>query len=117
MVVDIPPYPSGTDSSENAKYKAVHAFSTPRIAVVSGVDDLNFEVSSTDAAKFFVDAPIIMHTADWAAESPEVRVTAVTQVSGDWIVTVNRSLGFTPDSTYFVDLVGFSDEGMPYRLI
>jgi hypothetical protein len=113
MVVDIPPYPDGTEKAENAVYKVIHAFLTPRVQVASGIDDLEFEVDPADASKFLVGATIIVHTDDWSEFSPEVTVEEVDGTT----ITCESSLGFSPDSTHYVDLIGFPDGGQPYRIL
>ncbi len=56
---------------------------------------------------------MLVHTDDFASVSPEVLVTDVTGST----VTVDASLGFTPDNTYYVDLIGFKDGLAPYRYV
>ena len=111
-VVDIPAYPDSTDKTENAIYKALHAFMDPQVAVASGTSSTVFDVGSGDASKFFVDCVIRVHDASFSSDSGDVMVTAV---SGTQITC--QDLGFTPSSSYLVDLIGFPDEGDPYRLI
>ncbi|NQY01549.1 MAG: hypothetical protein HRT70_10600 [Flavobacteriaceae bacterium] len=71
--------------------------------------------------KFLIDAFVNVHTVNWSSTSTldtTLQDAQVTNVdTGTNTITVNRSLGFTPDSTYVVDLIGFKDGGLPYRIL
>lgn len=112
-IVDIPDYPTGTDPAENRLYKLIHAHFAPIVDVVSGASQTQFAVSVADAAKFYVGAPVRVHSADFSAESDEVKVTDVTGTT----ITVSAALGFTPSSAHKVSLIGFADGDAPYRWI
>lgn len=112
-IVDIPEYGAG-DVDERAVYKQIFVFASPSPAVVSGTDDLNFDVGAGDIGKLFVGSTILVHNDDYSIISPEVKVSAI---SGN-TVTVDASLGFTPGTGYIVELVGFfNDEGTSYRFL
>ena len=109
-IIDIPYY-DDIDPQETF-YKNVHVFWDPHIEVVSGTSETEFEVASGDGAKFFVGCRIRVHNFDFTVDSGEDGVK-VTDVTGDVITC--EALGFTPDSTSLVDLIGFVyDEGKPY---
>lgn len=111
-IVDIPPYPSTASKRDNALYKAIHAFFDPQVAVASGTSSTIFNVGAGDASKFFVGGVIRVHNLDFSVDSGDVNITDVTGTQ----VTC-QDLGFTPSSSELVDLIGFPDEGSPYRLI
>lgn len=114
-IVDIPYYPTSTDATVNAKYKLLHCFFDPQIPIVSGTSSVEFDVSISDAAKIFVGSIILVHDEGYTTVSPEVVVTNITGTT----ITVDQSLTFTPNGggIEFVELVGFKDEGLPYRII
>lgn len=109
-VVDVPNY---DDSSADAmaRWKRAHCFYTPQLTVVSGVSTTEFTVSALDATKVFNGAFIRVHNSDYSIDSGDVEVTSVAGVN----IIVNTDLGFTPSAGQLVDLVGFIDEGEPYR--
>lgn len=107
-IVDIVDY-AGVDPLEGF-YKNVHCFWTPQVDVVSGASQTSFNVSS--AAHFFIGSLIRVHNYDYSIDSGETakRVTAIAGVT----ITCD-DLGFVPNNTMFVDLIGFvEDEGKPY---
>lgn len=106
-------YPSSTDQAEEAFWKQRHAFFSPRVAVVAGVSNQRFTVDSGDVGRFFIGSVIRVHTYDFSSDSPEVTVT---DIQGNDILT-DKSLTFTPDSTFVVDLIGFPDKQQAYRVV
>jgi len=83
--------------------------------VVTGISQTQFTVSSPDSAIFQVGNPVYLHNSDYSQTSfaIEALITDVTGVT----ITVNKQLGFTPNNTHFVELVGFKDKGPPYRYV
>lgn len=112
-IVDVQPYPENSNPNDNFRLKTVFVFLNPKLDVVTGVSDTEFTLSAPDAAKVLVGATVLVHNADYTTASPEVTVL---EVNGTTVI-VSESLGFTPNSTYDVDLVGFLDGGAPYRYI
>lgn len=110
-IVDIGTYPTSTNKNENSLYKLLYTYLTPTISVVSGTSDTVFDVSPSDAANMTVGNSIIVRKDDYSVISPEVIVSTI--VSGT--ITTQTSLGFTPDSTYFVEGIGFKDGQSFYR--
>ncbi len=119
-VIDLPDYPTSADPAELSKMKSIHCFQTPQVTVTVGISSTVFEVAPADIDKFFTDAYIIVHTDDYSVSSTvdtlddDVQVISVD--TGTNRVTCG-DLGFTPAAGYKVDLIGFADEGLPYRLI
>jgi hypothetical protein len=113
-IVDIPTYPDTTIAAQNAAYKAIHAFMDPSVACLAGGSTQSFKVSLTDITKFVVGAVLLIRDTTWSAISPEVSVVAVNATTGT--VTVSASLGFSPGSGYYAEIVGFKDGGAGYRV-
>jgi hypothetical protein len=113
-VVDVAQYPTSTNPNVNALYKLLHDFIAPTVAVVSGIDQFNFTVGAGDISKFLTGAPVLVHNSTWSFASNECTISAVDL--GTNKVTVSTALGFTPNSSQFVDLIGFADSGFSYRL-
>jgi len=112
-VVDIVPYSTSTLTQDNSLYKIVHAHSNPTVAVVTGIDNLSFTVSASDALLFFEGAFVQVHDSDYTRDSPEVRVVSVVSTT----ITVTLDLGFTPALGDYVELIGYADKGGAYRII
>lgn len=112
-VVDIAEYPNDTDANNQALYKLIHAFIDPSVAIVSGASNFAFDVGGGDVAKFQVGYPILVHNTDYSSLSVE---TTIASVAGTTITVVD-DLGFTPDNTMKAELLGFLDNGQPYRLV
>lgn len=112
-ILDVPAYPTSVDPETNLIYKSTFAFWDPQVAVTSGTSNTQFDVSPSDASKFFEGSIIRVHNADFSVDSGDVSVDSV---SGSTITTAT-SLEFTPSAGYLVDLIGFPDEGAAYRWI
>lgn len=112
-VVDVAFYPETSNRDDNFALKNVFVFTDPSVAVVSGVDDFEFEVDSGDSDKFLVGATVILHNVDWSSVSPELKIEAVNTNN----IVLEQSMGFTPSSSYTVELIGFKDSGPAYRYL
>lgn len=115
MIVEIADYDTGTDPTVDRFYKLVYTHVTPSVPVVSGVDETHFFVSPSDSLKFNVGLPVLLHTVSYALISIESNVTFINTGTGE--ITVATSLGFTPDNTMTVELIGFADGGSSYRIV
>ena len=120
-LVDLPDYPNTTDASDNSKMKAIFGFMDPTVEVVSGVSTTSFTVAPADIDKFFVDSFLVIHNSDYSIRSTDDAIDDDAQVisvdTGTNTVTVDRSLGFVPVTGYEIDLIGFKDLGLPYRVL
>lgn len=113
LIVDVAFYPASVDPQVNFLLKNIFVFADPTVDVVSGASDKIFNVGAGDIGKFLVGATVLLHDDPWASVSPEAKVSGI---SGNQI-TVDRSLGFTPSSSYKVELIGFPDGGPAYRYL
>lgn len=111
FVVDIPFYPDSTDSKINSKYKLIHCFFDPQLTVLNPISQTVFDVS--DPSKVFVGSILRVHNDDFSVDSQEVKVNDITGST----VTTDKALGINPLIGYKIDLIGFKDKGLPYRLI
>lgn len=113
MLIDMPNYP-GPTANDGAAYKNLHCFFNPSVDVVSGASEREFDVDPAGTPRLFVGATIIVENADFTDQSVEAKIESIV---GD-TVTVDRDLGFIPDNTHMVGLIGFvDDEGPAYRYI
>lgn len=112
MVVDIAEY-QDAEASLGQIYKNIFCFFDPTVAVTTGTSSTVFEVGAGDIGKFLEGATIIVHNEDWTEVSPE---TTIASIAGNEL-TVDDDLGFTPDSSHIVDLIGFIDRGKAYRFL
>lgn len=112
FIIDLPEY-YGTDE-DAAPYKNQHCFFDPSIPVVTATIQTEVEVAPTDTVKIFVGSKVVVHDEEFDIVSPEVTVT---EIVGDTI-KFDKPLGFVPDSTYSLELVGFVDDlGPAYRYL
>jgi hypothetical protein len=120
-IVDLPEYPDSIDPDERAKMKNLHPFWTPEVDVATGVSDTVFTVALGDVDYFFVGSFIRVHTQDFSVNSAADTAADDHEIvafdSGTGEITVDRSLGFTPAAGYKINLIGFKDQGLPYRLL
>jgi hypothetical protein len=120
-IVDLPQYPLDEDRTKNRKMKNIFVFYNPRFDVVSGISTTQFELAPADIALFREGAVVRVFNEDYSIDSrtdvvdDDAVVTNVDTVGN--ILTVDRSLGFVPTAGLFVDLVGYIDGGLPYRIL
>jgi hypothetical protein len=116
-ILELPNYPDTVDPADNALMKALYAFWNPHVVVTSGTST-SFDVGAGDIGKFFVGSFVRVHNADYSDQSiillgdEDLEVTDITSLT----VTVNNPISFTPVSGDQVELVGFKDQGSPYRI-
>jgi hypothetical protein len=87
----------------------MHDFLTPTVSVASGVDRFNFTVSSGDIAKFFKKSQVRIHSPTYSHDSGDLTVQSISGLN----IEVSGDMGFVPDSTSQIDLIGFADQGSP----
>jgi hypothetical protein len=112
-IVDISQYPSSTDAREEAIHKLLYAHFNPQIEIVSGASTTVFDVGAGDVGKIFVGSIVRIHNDDFTNDSPEVLVNDITGNT----ITVDGSLGFVPSAGEFIELIGFPDKALPYRVL
>lgn len=113
MLIDSPAYPDSTDPEINSLWKLLHCYFDPQVLVVSGASNTVFDVGAGDIGKFTVGSIIRIHNMDFTIDSVERTVSNINVNQ----ITVNDSLGFTPAAGQFIELIGFKDGGLPYRIL
>jgi hypothetical protein len=116
-VIEIPAYPNTALDTDDAVYKRNFVFVNPVVAVTSGVDNLSFNVSLSDAALFLVDQTLIVYLETAEGEITQASVEAKVESIAGTLITVDRDLGFTPSNVHTVHLIGYIDGGFPYRFL
>lgn len=107
--IEIPEY----EANEDLLYKSLFTYFNPQINITTSVSTTQFRCSTSF---LFVGAVIYVSSPTYNRDSFEVEDVEITNISGT-LVTVNKSLGFTPQVGDHVELVGFvSDEGAAYRI-
>jgi hypothetical protein len=114
-IVDIPYYPTSVDPDINATLKAMHAFFSPNIDVVTGVTQTKFTVSPADFPKFLLGAIVRINNFSYSDYSPEAEVVGLS--IGTFEIEIDTPSGFTINNTHDVKLIGFADSGYSYRFI
>lgn len=118
-IIDVPVYPDTTNTLDNAAYKDQFCFWDPQVTIISGTTT-TFVVGAGDISKFFVGGFVRVHNEDFSNDSivlttdDDLEITDVD--TGTNTITVNRDIGFTPVAGDLVDLIGFADMGLPYRI-
>lgn len=112
-IVDLAQYPTNATVSDQALAKLIHAFTDPSVAVVTGISHTSFTVSGGDATKFHTGLPVILHDQPYRVLSPEAKVVSVIGTT----IIVDTDLGFVPNTTIKIELIGFADSGQPYRFV
>lgn len=117
-ILEIANYPTDTNKNTNSKYKALYAYITPTVAIVTGLSSSQFTVGMGDVAKFIVGNLMIVRRNNWTVISDEVKITDVTGVTitvSPVIRNRDTNVPFTPDSNYYAEGLGFLDGTGYYR--
>jgi hypothetical protein len=120
-VIETNTYPTDPNPKIQRFLKAIHCHWNPQVEIVSSSSNFTFEVAASDIDKFFIGSFVRVHNDDFSIQSIASRtdddavVTNINNVTN--IITVDRDLGFTPLAGYKVDLIGFPDQGLPYRYL
>ena len=101
-----------TSTKKQTIFKRLHCSINPTVQVESSISDTQFIVPALHQDKFTKGKILSIHNSDYT-ESKEINVMEVVGAT----VTVSSSLGFTPNDTHSIDLIGFKDDGLPYRLL
>jgi hypothetical protein len=108
-----PPNYAVPNKSDEAVWKLRTVFFNPTVKVVSGSSQTVFDVALLDAAYFFVGSIIRVHNYSFTQDSPEVEVISIVGTT----ITVSDPLGFIPNNTHYINLIGFTDEQPAYRIL
>ena len=108
-----PPNYATPNKSDEAVWKLRTCFLNPTLKAVTGTSQTIFDVSIAHAAFLFIGAVLRVHNYAYTQDSPEVKVIDITGTT----ITVDSLLGFIPDNTHYIDLVGFTDEQPAYRIL
>jgi hypothetical protein len=111
MIVDIAPYPDNNNPEDDSIAKGIYVFTNPTVAITSGVSTTSFNVDIGEVQLFKEGKPLIVHDENYTILSPEVKVLSVAGT----LITVNAPLGFIPAAGQEVELIGYKDDGAPYR--
>lgn len=112
-ILDVAYYPASTDPIVAALEKLLYAHLSPTLTVTGGTSDLVFSVSAPDAALLIAGSTVTVHNTDFTRSSREVVVASVVSTT----VTVQKTLGFTPQAGDHVEFIGFPDGGGAYRFV
>lgn len=110
-IVDIIDY--SDNNFDGLIYKNLFGYFDPQCKITSGVSNTQFNVSLSDASLLFIDSIIEVRNADFSLTFE----TKIIDITGT-LITVESDMGFTPNSSFVVDLIGFvSDKGLPYGIL
>jgi hypothetical protein len=112
-IVEVGSYPTDGNPKTNQLLKTIYTFLDPSIAITGGISNTSFTVSTADAARIMVGLPVNVRDSNYTHLSPDNTVVSVVGTT----VTVKSSLGFTPTAGMKLELVGFNDNGGPYRWV
>jgi hypothetical protein len=113
-IVESPRYDDSSAASMSF-WKRVHAYINPMVKVVALISPKILEVSAQDIEKFWVGSVLSVHTPDFSSISKEVTVKEIDH--GSHRITVSADLSYTVGPNDHIELIGFKDKGMPYRII
>ena len=114
MIVDLAPYDTGgTNQKNNLMSKLLYTFYDRSISVVSGIDDKNFTVSSSDSAYFVPGYYLLVHSSNYSNLSVLAKIVTVSGVQ----ITVDQTLGFTPSPGDMVEGLNMIDGNGSYKVL
>lgn len=111
MIIDVPNYDESSNR-EMETYKTLHTFLCPQFEVTESIDNKSFKLPLNEAQALSNGSIIEVHSPDWDNSAETIVLDVV-----DDVVTVKTSFPFTPQTGYLVELIGFGDSGLPYRIL
>jgi hypothetical protein len=115
FIVDMPKYNDDSNYLTHAFWKGTHCFSDPQVSIAAVVSTSEIVVSAGDISKFLLKQPLQIHNNDFTIDS-EDNDYSVKEIIGNNI-KLNKPLLFLPIAGFKIDLIGFRDNGKPYRYI
>lgn len=112
FVMEIPEYP--INNLDNL-YKDLFVYNNPSVEIVTvlGLDEFTVD----DPSLFFVGSPIYVRSFDYSYDSFSLEDVFVDSITGP-VIKLNKPLPVGLSSGYFVELIGFPDQGgFPYRIV
>jgi hypothetical protein len=119
-IVDLANYPDNTDPQDQAIAKLIHIFWDFTIAMAGAASGTQVTVAAGQGARFKPGQPVYAHKPDYSvAFSGQVLSdeAIIESVSGDVVTLKAPGLGYTPAAGDILELIGFPDNGAPYRWI
>jgi len=118
-VIEAPEYPTSSDPDINFTWKNLHVSMNPSVLITNGISQTQFEIDNSDVFKFTTGQPVRVHDESFTNDSTpslDIDDATVTDITGN-LITVSRDLGFTPSVGFSIELIGYVDDGVPYRYI
>ena len=110
MILDTPKYPSNTDQSDQAIYKAAHVSWNKQLTVLTGISDTQFTINLADVGYVQAGFKIYIHNKNYSISSNTTKVSTIVGTT----VTTTASLGLTPSAGLKIEVMGFPDLGAGY---
>lgn len=110
-IVDIATYSTSTDPEVDALQKAMFVYWNNQLEVLTGISQTQFTVSAPALADIKVGYLVKIHDLIYNYQSAERVVTDITGTT----ITVDQPLGFIPNASDKIELLGFVDGGQPFR--
>ena len=110
-IVDIVSYPQNANAEDQALSKALYVFFNNQIEVVTGISQTQFTVGPSSLVDIQVGYIVRIHNKSYSNYSVERNVTDITGTT----ITVSGDLNYVPGAGDKIELLGFQDNGVPYR--
>lgn len=114
-IIDMPAYNDDNDKNLNAFWKSSHCFACPQVTIAGVISTSEVTVSAAEISKFLIKQPIQIHSLDFTLDSGD-NDYSILEINGNNI-KLNKPLLFTPQIGHKLELIGFKDNGKPYRYI
>lgn len=111
--VDVPKYPDTTDVADMKSWKRITTFINPTVSIVSSTARDRFTVDPGEIAHFQEGAVVMVHDDAYNFKSDDFVVDSIVSNT----VILNKALPFDMAAGFKVELIGFKDGGLPYRLL
>jgi hypothetical protein len=114
-VIQCPNYPDDIDPRVLEFWKNRHAFVGHVFPIASGASQTVFTLASAYPGLPFVGSVVRIRNEDFSDDSFNAGEITVTDVSG-LVITVDTPIGFIPNSSHVLELIGFPDLQQCYRV-
>lgn len=110
-ILDIVDYPQNANPEDQALSKALYVFFNNQQIVLTGISQTQFTVDVSALVDLAVGFLVRIHNRDYSNYSVERNITDITGTT----ITVSGNLGYVPSAGDKIELLGFQDNGQPYR--
>lgn len=113
LIIDPADYPDNADPTDQAIWKNIYTYFNPQVKVASSSNLRSVFIDPSEVPLFSVGSIVLIHDSDFTNQTQELTVSSV--LSNE--IMFSQDMNYQPSTGDCIELIGFSDGGLPYRLL